>query len=128
MKWALGLLLVTAIGVFAAVKYGGIASFDPDGQAAEFRQQIKIGMSWREVADLRAPKKVTPIVPFNPTGKGPGAKFNADELGEALEQGGYGDGFVFEYTFSSSSAFEVIFYDQGRVGAVEDLPTFNSLL
>lgn len=127
MKAALILVLVAVIGIALAWQFGGLADFDPAAQAEEIKQNVKPGMTWKQVIDIRKPRKVHPVNPETMTGKGVAVDYTDQWMEQVVKDQSLAAGFCYEYNFADSMIIEVWFDASGVVTHVEEVST-RSLL
>ena len=89
MKAMLILIVLGVLAVGAVYYVGRIASMDPVQQAEAFCSEVKPGMTWEQVVDLKQPRK---YYQYNPdprshTGKTVAVKFNRDIIAKAVKEG-----------------------------------------
>ncbi|HSW47124.1 MAG TPA: hypothetical protein VLM89_16290 [Phycisphaerae bacterium] len=132
--------LIALLAVVLAVVYfrGGYQSFDPAEQGNKAKAAIKPGMTWKQVIDAAGTggkyrsimKKVerTGGQEYTTTVLGPHVELKPDRVAAHVAAGDIPDGFIFEYRFSQSVAFAVIFDGAGIVDEVRDLTTMADLL
>lgn len=129
MKVLLVTFVLVAAAVAALVYFGGFTSFDPAAQAQEFKQTVKPGMSWKEVADLRKPKT---IVQYDIDSQGLSVErqvgYDMDEFARRMDKGQFDQGFAFQYVFTADDAVSVSFDEQGNVQSMDKMRTTNDLL
>ncbi len=143
MKAILVLLLLIVIGGIVLWYGGGYSSFDPSQQGRDARAAIAVGMDWADVVngagepkEYRIFLKREKVVLTGEDGAfdmlllEPGAanRFNPTTITNRIAEGSLPHGFQFEYRFSHSVAFAVIFDETGTVTAIEDLFTTSDLL
>jgi len=122
-------LFILVCGVVGAAYYfGGFANLDPSEQAAQFRANVKPGMSWQEVAAVKKPKEYV-IADFDSrTGEKYAQDYDEMRLTSSIEQGKFEDGFYFRYIYSNSDAIQIYFNNQGVATSVDDMVTMKDLL
>lgn len=126
----LAVLFVVVIALVAAVvKFGGVTGFDPAAEAATFVQEVAVGMTWQQVADVKMPKKYAAIRddPESLSVRGPSVDFDPGKFGTMMQSGGPSAGFIFLYTFDTEHVYDVYFDPQGNVTSVEKPPTATDL-
>lgn len=128
MKALLVIFAIVVLAVAGLYFFTDLSSFDPAAQAAEIRQNVKPGMTWEQVVEVRAPVKFEPVNSEAFNGRRQSQKFNREQFAAAMEQGHYPEGFVFPYMFSDAHAIEVIFDEDGKVSSLQKPPTFSDLL
>jgi hypothetical protein len=139
MKVLLGLLVVAG-GLYAALHFGGMFSFDPIKQANDTKAGIKVGMSWQAVNKagyeprkwrIYNTKKQTveghEIVMYVP---GPEVPFEGNNIESRLKDGSLPGGFEYVYDFHAGKggAFNVKFDANGDVEGITDAITMGTLL
>lgn len=127
MKFLIGLIIVIALALVAVYNFGGFDSLDPAAQAAQFKTSVKPGMTWDQVADVQAPRKLVPLDPGTFNGERQALDFDRNTTAAAISGGAYPYGFVFKYQFTDAEAYQVIFDETGTTVAVEDLMTARDL-
>lgn len=121
MKAALILVLVAVVGIGLAWKYGGLADFDPAGQADELKQIVKPGMTWKQVVAIRKPRKVHPANPESLSGKGAAVDYTEQWMAKVVKDQSLAMGFCYEYSFADSLIIEVWFDAAGVVEDVQEI-------
>lgn len=112
-------MVLVAVVVALVVKFGGVTGFDPQAGAQEFVQQVKPGMTWQQVVDVKEPKKWGGISYDAMGGRGPIVRFNRDKFASKMTGAGMPDGFIFDYAFDAENIYEVHFDASGTVTSVE---------
>jgi len=137
MKAILGLIVVLAAGGIILYYTAGYSSFDPSKQGRDHRAAITPGATWKQVVDINPPKKWRAMIKTKKkVGKeeietiepGPQNPFDGDRVAARLADGSLPHGFRFDYVYSGSVAFAVVFDEVGLVTEVQDLVTMGDLL
>lgn len=130
MKFLLGFILVCGAIFLAMYYWGGLGGFDPSQQGRDAKAAIQPGMTWKKVMDAAGkPREYRIMIIQKEMPKpGPVAAFNETALAERINSGTIEHGFVFEYRFSESVAFDVYFDGAGDVIYVADAITMSKLL
>lgn len=121
MKGLVVLIVLVGVGIWGAYQFG-MQGMDPAVEAQQFSGKVQPGMTWEQVADVKAPRK---FYPFSGTGEGGGGEF--DREGFKVVAPTLGQGFNFKYQFSGDHAYQVNFDETGKVSSVEKMRTFNDL-
>ena len=106
-------IVVLAIGVL--YYFTDLSSFDPAAQAAQIQDNVRLGMTWEQVADVREPVRFSPLSSETFNGRRQAQKFNRTSFGSFVKDRQFPEGFVFAYNFSDAHAVEVFFDEQGTV-------------
>ena len=124
------LILIILAGLIIVGVYFMVSGVDPAAEGQTFRQTIHTGMTWEEVADLKAPRKFSPVStnPQNMTGKDPAQDFDRDRMRNLVSNGSLPAGFVFGYKFTNEHAWELYFDSTGKLIDIQDMKTINDLL
>lgn len=138
MKTIVALVAVLAIAIAAVYFWGGYRTFDPSEQGRQAKAAIKAGMTWKQVLDTAGKGgKYRSIVvatrkvrgeDVTDTILGPPVELKPDRVAAKLAANEVPDGFIFQYDFSQSVAFSVVFDSTGRVSYVHDNLTMADLL
>ncbi|QQE12327.1 hypothetical protein JD969_02305 [Planctomycetota bacterium] len=125
---ALAVVFILVVLALVGLYYGGgFANLDPVEQQKNFENNIKVGMSWADVVDERAPRKFIPINPEARLGYGPELKFKKDEVEDNVKNNVYKDGFIFIYAFSANEVTEVFFDEKGNISNIHHPKTVKDL-
>jgi len=138
MKAIVIILVVLGLGLGLVYFYGGYESFDPAQKGKDARAAIQPGMSWEKVIEIagESPKFCyinrqvdmvggTPTETLKPSSPSP---FERKRLERHLANNELKDGFILQYKFTETVAFEVVFDDTGTVTGVQNMMTIADLL
>lgn len=138
MKTIVILLAILGLGLAVMYFYGGYGSFDPAQKGKEARAAIKPGMSLQNVFDIAGelPKlchmvRQTEMVAGQPVevlNQGSPSPLDRKRLERLLANNELPDGFVLQYKFTETVAFEVAFNGTGTVTEVRNMLTVADLL
>ena len=128
MKFIFGLMLLMGIGLFLAFKYGGMLDMpSPEEQAQDLLAQIKEGMAWDQVADLKNPGKIALSDFDRRTGHESKMDYDRDLVSRLVQNNKCPEGFIFFYDFVAV-AFQVHFDPVGAHTVVYHEKTMKDLL
>lgn len=138
MKAIVIILVLLGLGLGVMYFYGGYGSFDPAQEGKDARARIQPGMSLADVLDIagESPKfcrmiRQTEVVAGKPVevlNQGSPSPLNRKKLESRLANNELPDGFVLQYKFTETVAFEVVFDDTGTVTGLQNMLTVADLL
>ena len=128
MKLIISLIVIAGIVLFLVFQFGGYATLDPAKQMEQFKNNVKPGMTWQQVADVRAPSKYVPLSPDTINGERQPVKFNRDRLAQKIKDDGLKHGFLFRYRFTDADGYKVVFDSAGEARHVTEMFTKRDLL
>ncbi len=129
MKWLVVLLLLVGAVLAGAYYFGGVSDLNPAEQAAQFRGQIKQGMTLQQVIDLRRPQDVIPLAIVDlGVSRGAPLKYEQAQFKAHQGAGAYKDGLILLYRFTNKDQWEITFDASGKVQSVDKAYTAADLL
>ena len=116
------------VAAYYAVYFLVAGGMSPEEQGQQLRDQVKPGMSWVDVVDLREPKS---ILRTSLTNMGMPRQiesdYDIDRVRDMVNSGKAEDGFSFPHVFSSNMAYSINFAPAGNVTSITDDATASDL-
>lgn len=128
MKALVILIVLVGLGIAAVYQFGGFATLDPVAQAAQIRENVKPGMTWEQVCDVRTPRKFYYLDAESMAGESQPQDFDRALMAQLIQNNQVSGGFRFRYNLSADEVIQVDFDGSGTVAAVYEPVTANDLL
>lgn len=138
MKAIAVILILLGIGLAVMYSQGGYQSFDPVQAGKDARAAIQPGMTWDQVVDLaKATPKFCYILEHMEVINGQqipvlkqssASQFNRKKVERKLANNELPNGFVLQYKFTETVAFEVACDGTGTVTEIRNMMTVADLL